>query len=219
MIDLKGQATKFTATVGVDDLAGKAGSVTFQVWVDGKKMADTGRVCGGEKAKVLEVDLTGSKRMIIRVGNADDGNGMDHANLASAKLHLVRGAKAKPEAVGISNDPPPIASGNPAEPAIRGPRVVGATPGKPFLFLVPVTGQKPITLTAKALPPGLTLDGDTGVISGAIQDAGSYSVELTARNPKGTSTRKLKIVGGEGKLAPDAPDGVEFVVRPRTQGR
>ena len=153
MIDLKGQATKFAATVGVDDGAGKAGSVTVQVWVDGRKRADTGRVRGGEKAKVLEVDLTGSKRMIIRVGNAGDGNGMDHANLADAKLYLVRDAKVKPETIGISNDPPPIASGNPAEPAIRGTRVVGATPGKPFLFLVPVTGQKPITVTAKALPP------------------------------------------------------------------
>ncbi len=207
MIDLKGQATKFTATVGVDDGAGKSGSVTFQVWVNGKKITDTGRVCGGEKAKVLEVDLTGSKRMIIRVGNAGDGNGMDHADLADAKFYLVRDAKLKPEAIGIANDPPPIASGNPAEPAIRGPRVVGATPGKPFVFLVPVTGQKPVTITAKALPPGLTLDADTGVISGAIKDAGTYSVELTARNPKGFSTRKLKIVGGEGKLALTPPMG------------
>lgn len=207
LIDLKGRATRFTATAGIDDEAGKAGSATVQVWVDGKKLADTGVMRGGDRAKSLDVDLTGSQRMAIRIGNAGDGNGMDHADLADAKFLLVRDAKSKPEAIGISNDPPPIASGDPAEPAIRGPRVVGATPGKPFLFLVPVTGQRPITISANALPAGLTLDADTGNITGTVKEAGAYSVELTARNPKGVVTRKLKIVAGEGKLALTPPMG------------
>ena len=181
--------------------------MTVQVWVDGKKVADTGRIRGGEAAKKLDVDLTGCKRMIIRVGNAGDGNGMDHADLADAKFLLVRDAKSKPESVGVSNEPPPIASGDPAEPAIHGPRIIGATPGKPFLFLVPVTGQTPISYSAKSLPPGLKLDADTGIIAGSIEGRGTYTVELTARNPKGVMTRKLKIVAGERKLALTPPMG------------
>jgi hypothetical protein len=37
IIDLKGQATRFVAMVGLDDAASAQGSVTVEVWVDNKK--------------------------------------------------------------------------------------------------------------------------------------------------------------------------------------
>src|SRR5262249_1903018 len=36
LVDLKGAVTKFLAMVGVDDEKSGAGSVTFEIWVDGK---------------------------------------------------------------------------------------------------------------------------------------------------------------------------------------
>jgi alpha-galactosidase len=100
-----------------------------------------------------------------------------------------------------------IAHGDPATPLINGPRVVGATRGKPFLFLIPATGDKPLTFSAKNLPDGLNLDAKTGIISGSIAKEGSYQVELVASNKLGEARRNLKIIAGQGKLALTPPLG------------
>lgn len=39
-------------------------------------------------------------------------------------------------------------------PKINLPSVYGASPNKPFLLRIPVTGQRPITYSAKNLPDG-----------------------------------------------------------------
>ena len=63
----------------------------------------------------------------------------------------------------------------PVTPRINGPRVYGARPGHPFFYHLPVTGQRPITITADGLPAGLTLDGSTGNITGAVAQAGEHA--------------------------------------------
>jgi alpha-galactosidase len=92
-------------------------------------------------------------------------------------------------------------------PAIHGPRVVGATPGRPFLFLIPVTGDRPMTYAASNLPPGLTLDPATGILFGSLQSADTTLVKVTATNAKGAQTRVLTIIGGEHRLALTPPMG------------
>ena len=42
-IDLQGAAEQFVSMVGVDDEAARTGTVSFEVWVDGKKAAESGR--------------------------------------------------------------------------------------------------------------------------------------------------------------------------------
>ncbi len=91
---------------------------------------------------------------------------------------------------GILTPPPP------AKPVINGPAVYGVRPGHPFLYLVPVTGERPMAFSASALPLGLTLDPATGIITGTIARAGEYQVRLSARNARGKATRAFKIVAG-----------------------
>lgn len=98
-----------------------------------------------------------------------------------------------------------ITMGTKPEPAIHGPRVVGATPGRPFLFLVPATGEGPLTFATKGLPAALALDSKTGIISGALEKAGTTEVQLAVTNARGTATRALTIVGGDHKLALTPP--------------
>ena len=57
---------------------------------------------------------------------------------------------------------PPIASSRSREPLLNYPRITGATPGKPFMFMIPASGDEPLTFAAKNLPAGLTLDSKTG---------------------------------------------------------
>ncbi len=92
-------------------------------------------------------------------------------------------------------------------PAIHGARVVGATPGRPFVFLIPATGAGRLTYMAKNLPGGLSLDARTGIITGALQNAGTTSVTLIVRGSQGIARRGLSIVGGIHRLALTPPMG------------
>ncbi|WP_165228060.1 putative Ig domain-containing protein [Aquisphaera insulae] len=83
-------------------------------------------------------------------------------------------------------------------PAIRGPKAYGCRPGHPFLHRIPCTGRRPIRFSAEGLPAGLTLDADTGVISGRAPSApGTFAVVLSASSEHGRSTRPLRIVVGD----------------------
>ncbi|MCW3062431.1 MAG: glycosyl hydrolase family 35 [Capsulimonas sp.] len=85
-LDLHGSARRFSAWVGVDDDAQSPGSVTFQVLGDGKVLWESGVMRAGAPAKEAGVDLRGVQRLTLRVEDAGDGNGMDHADWAEAGI-------------------------------------------------------------------------------------------------------------------------------------
>ena len=208
-IDLHGTATRFASVVGVDDeKIGSVGTASFSVFVDGKRKGGTPTMHPGDKPRLISVDLTGAKTLTLRV-DAPNGNiDSDHGDWAGAEITLVDDSSAKPEAVGIPVSLPRlvILPANPA-PAIHGPRIVGASPGKPFLFLIPATGNGPLEYSARGLPSGLTLDGKTGIISGTIRRAGSSDVQVSVKGAMGEAKRTLTIVGGDHKLALTPPMG------------
>ena len=82
-------------------------------------------------------------------------------------------------------------------PRINGPKVFGVRPGSPFLYSIPVTGDRPMTFAAVDLPAGLQLDSATGRITGALRTPGEYLVTLHAKNAAGTAEKPLRIVVGE----------------------
>lgn len=207
-IDLKGGSKRFLAMVGVDDERKSSdGSVTFDVWVDGRKAADTGVMRAGQQPKLISVDLTAARKMTLVVGDADDGITNDHADWAGAIILMSDGGE-KPISVGVPVAPARMAvEPTSPVPAIHGPRIVGGTPGRPFLFLISATGAGPLKFSARGLPTGLTLDSAAGIISGRIAKPGSYDVALTVRGPSGTASRELAIEGGMHKLALTPPMG------------
>jgi alpha-galactosidase len=102
---------------------------------------------------------------------------------------------------------PPIASSRSAMPMLNYPRITGATPGKPFMFTIPASGDEPLTFAAKNLPASLTLDAKSGIITGALKQAGRTPVEITIANAKGKAAGTLTIVGGDDALALTPPLG------------
>lgn len=94
----------------------------------------------------------------------------------------------------------------PEVPRINGARVFGVRPNSPFLYIIPATGQRPMTFGAESLPAGLTVDTQSGRISGALKEAGEYRVTLRARNGRGEATRILRIIVGD-KIALTPPLG------------
>src|SRR6476646_2791616 len=83
------------------------------------------------------------------------------------------------------------------EPHINGAKVLGLRPGHPLLFTIPVSGERPITFSAKGLPDGVKLDAVNGRLSGEIDKKGDYKISLKAKNSKGESNSSLLIKVGE----------------------
>lgn len=230
-IRLGGGAESFSARVGVDDETGERGSIDFEVWVDGKRRWSSGVMRGKMPAKPCSVSLAGAKEMTLSVDDAGDGIDYDHADWADASISMKEGAAA-PVALKteIKVEPPiPIAYGDPKGVMIHGPRVIGCTPGRPFLFRIPVTGIQwtPIgrarsasgwdtrdpnfVLSGGKLPPGLRLR-QPGTIEGVVERAGTYKFKVwVSQRVSGRSalsdTREYTIICGDHKLSLTPPMG------------
>jgi alpha-galactosidase len=207
-INLREAATHFTSTVGVDDEASKNGSVEFIVIADGKEIAKTPILRKGTPPQIISVDVRGVKKLILKVSDGGDGEDNDHADWANAMLTLVTGAKMKPTTDVVPITPPRyLPQVTNQLPQIHGARIIGATPGHAFLFLVPATGKGPFVYGAKNLPKGLTINSATGVISGSLESVGTTQVMLTVRGSKGSTKRNFTIVGGQHQLSLTPPMG------------
>jgi len=91
VVDLAGGATRFLATVGLDDeMKGTVGTIEFTVTGDGRTLWTSGIMRPGDAAKPIDLDLTGLKTLILAVTDAGDGIGSDHADWANARF-LVTG--------------------------------------------------------------------------------------------------------------------------------
>ncbi len=85
-IYLGGKCNTLTATVGVDDEVGAQGSVTFTIIGDGKTLAASTTLHGGDPAQQLSADLAGVQVVELVVGDAGDGNAWDHGDWAAPKI-------------------------------------------------------------------------------------------------------------------------------------
>ncbi len=91
-------------------------------------------------------------------------------------------------------------------PRILGPERIGASAGKPFLYAIPATGERPITFGAEGLPPGLCCDSATGHLAGVAERECETRVLFKAENRHGKAERECSLVIG-GKLALTPPMG------------
>jgi alpha-galactosidase len=200
-VNLDGGAKSFAAGVGVDDEVSNnaAASVEFSVVGDGRVLWNSGVMHAGDKAKTCQVDLTGVKKLLLKVGDAGDGIDHDHADWVDAKFET---ATARSFVVSGEPIPEPVAPYiltpiAPATPRINGANVFGVRPGSPFMFTIPATGERPMKFSADNLPAGLVLDLKTGHITGVLKEKGEYVATLHAQNSLGAAERKLRIVCGD----------------------
>jgi alpha-galactosidase len=217
-VDIGGGATRFMSVIGIEDGAqasGQAnaapppGSVVFGVWTDGKKAFESEVMTRGDAPKLVSIDLTGVKTLVLATVDANDGTAGDNALWAGALILSAAGGQAQPQVKVRPREPaPPIAASRSEAPTLNYPRITGATPGRPFLFRIPASGDGPLTFTAQNLPAGLTLDSTSGIIAGALRRAGRTNVQVRVANGKGQmSNGVITIVGGDHALALTPPLG------------
>ena len=209
LYDVDGGAVAFDADVGIDAEVfpgdGGRARLRFIVRADGRDVADSGVLSGKGESSHLHADLAGAKRVELFVSSAGNGIDFDHADWANAFFTMKDGRRPKPHRLDVKQlgilTPPPAPA-----PRVNGARVFGVRPGRPIIWRIPVTGERPMSLKAEGLPCGATFDAERGIVGGAVAKAGDYRFKVTASNAKGSATRELRLVVGD-KIALTPPMG------------
>ena len=97
-MELEGRCSLFLADVGLDEEVGDHGSVVFEVWGDGKRLAVSGIVRGPQASVPIAADLAGVNRLALVVTPGGDGNAFDHADWGNARLGVRVAVDASPTA-------------------------------------------------------------------------------------------------------------------------
>lgn len=85
----------------------------------------------------------------------------------------------------------------PETPQINGAKVFGVRPESPFLFKISASGLKPIKYSVENLPEGLTVDNNTGIITGVLKETGEYKMIFVAENDKGIDKCEFMVKAGD----------------------
>jgi alpha-galactosidase len=205
VIDFESGAGAFTSDVGIDDenKAGQ-GSVVFRVIADGKTLFDSGVMHGGDAAKSVNVQLTGARRVFLEVDDAGDGIDSDHADWADASF--TYSGKAPAIHMPAVKQPYVLTPKAKPEPRINGAKVFGVRPDHLLLYTIAASGERPMKFSADHLPEGLSLDPQTGHITGRLSERGEHRVMLHAENTRGSAQRELRIIVGD-RIALTPPMG------------
>ena len=209
-LNLKGAATQFLAQVSVND--GSPGSADFRVTVDRKVVFDSLFMRAGDRPQAIDVNLAGATELELTVDGAE-GDNADTAAYAvwlgariAIKQGVDKGAFPQPELP--EQNPMPIALIHDGpEPALHGPVIAGASPGFPFLFRVPASGEAPLAFSAENLPAGLTINPATGLLSGVMTNPVQQRCRIKVRNARGEAARDLTLVCAPHAMALTPPLG------------
>lgn len=190
---LDGKKGRFTANIGVDDSIAKNASVIFYAFTNKGIAFNSGEMRKGDAPQYVDIDLKGVTELCLFIEGASKH--VDHAKWTDAHFTV----KTPPIALKSEPEPRYILTPSPLPaPRINGAKITGASSGKPFLFAIAASGERPMTFDAENLPTGLTLNRDNGIITGSCAQAGNYPVTITATNSRGVCRDMLEIVIGGG---------------------
>ena len=128
-------------------------------------------------------------------------------SLALAGAGVLRAGVVSPNTNLTAREEQIVAAAKPdASPRFNGARILGVYPGSPLIDSLAVSGDRPVSFSAKRLPRGLKLDSRSGIISGSLKTAGEYRFKAIARNSAGVAETEIKIIAG-GTLALAPPMG------------
>lgn len=202
-----GKVKAFDALVGIDDDAqaanryGRPAAVVFKVWADGRIVWRSETIRDNAPPVPVHVDLAGAREIVLETtaGVAWFDFHAMNADWADARFTYAEGAEIEMvsdrrrfEQLSILTPP------EKAEPQFNGADIWGVRPGHPVIFRVPISGRRPMRLTAEGLPPGVTFDATYGVLRGtAPQTAGDYDIRVTAENDAGRAERTIRLAVGD----------------------
>jgi alpha-galactosidase len=190
-IKLDKGSKRFTSFVGIDDSAiEKFGKHNIVVSIVG----DNGQVLWEGKLKIkkpveVDVNLVGVNELYLYADTVVPGSA--YLDWADAKFEVCG---VKPKTQTVCSQPPYILTPKSSDvPKINSVEIFGVRPGHPFLYRIPATGKRPMEFSVQDLPNGLTINTETGIITGTISNPGTYKMQLVATNSVDTARREFTV--------------------------
>ncbi|QLG11989.1 NPCBM/NEW2 domain-containing protein [Deinococcus sp. D7000] len=203
-----GKCSTFISDVGIDDEVGNKGSVVFQVYADGVKLFDSGKMTGADAAKSIKVNIAGRKEVKLVVTDAGDKNTHDHADWGNPTLVDCTVAAKPSDPAPIPPTPVPVVPAPVPAPVVPAPVPIVPAPAPvpvvPAPAPKPATPSGPLVITKGGTYSGEYLSNDPAVAAikiktsepvilenctlrgrGHLIDASWTSANLTVRNCKG----------------------------------
>ncbi|MDR0507951.1 MAG: NPCBM/NEW2 domain-containing protein [Dysgonamonadaceae bacterium] len=198
LLNVEGKAKSVSGWAGADDGNDFICNMEFKVLADGQEIWSSGVMHRGMSAKKFNLSLKGIQKIALIVAEAGDGIMYDHADWLEVKIETA--GNVTPEPVVPQNivkekyilTPKPGLS-----PRINSPKVFGVRPGSPFIYAIAATGERPAKFTASHLPDGLTVDEETGLITGTLKKRGTYNIVTEVENKHGSDSRIVRIEAGD----------------------
>ena len=211
----EGRFMAFAALVGVHFQGGGRGSVVFQVFVDGEKAFDSGKLTDSDPPVEVQVPLAGARELQLVSTDAGDGYGCDMANWVDARLISdPNGMWFGAPSVKLNGKPAPAPSSAVCDFALiaedAGPQV--ASLGRRS-FAACMRGDESVEVEVPAANVGVGVSLEAEV---ALLDGGPAEVSLALGEAR-TSSLTLRQGTALLRIAPDTP-ARELVVRLRTSG-
>lgn len=211
-----GRTRSFDAIVGIDwaaneypkrwDTGKNWGGAIFRVYADGKIVAETDVVKPQDMPRKLHADLFGAHLIVIEATDCGDlaGYRFGHADWAEAFFTVDDGAILRPHSdKGLSRQFGRLTPPESDAPSINGPALFGVRPGHEFVYRLPVSGKRPMTISVGRLPDGVMFDAAVGVLTGRIVEAGTSHMRVVASNAWGYAERDFALkVGSDICLTP-----------------
>ncbi|MBN1851379.1 MAG: NPCBM/NEW2 domain-containing protein [Pirellulales bacterium] len=106
VVDLNGQFQTFQSDIGIQWQGGQnMASVVFRVFVDDRKVFESGVMREGDEPQSLTVTVTGADELILVADDAGDGITCDCANWGDARLVADPAAAQRPAVAGVDIAP------------------------------------------------------------------------------------------------------------------
>lgn len=200
-MELNKQAVSFEANVGLSDKRRDDAAFTFYIIADQKIIWQSKAIQYGQKAEYVKVNLRGVKQLGLLVLDDNNNRSWNQGSWADARFLMKK--DHRPLTIDWEQEQEILTPPPPAEPKINTPLVFGLRPNNPLLFSIAATGERPMTFEAENLPNGISLEPQTGQLSGKVSQKGSYLINLIAKNNKGSDQRTLRLeVGSKLSLTP-----------------
>ena len=199
--------------------------MAFRVYADGKVAAETKSITPRDDAVAIHADLKGADVVVIECVDGGYWLGAPYLKGEWRNLKFAMAEGGVAEEIPVEEFAPQFGILTPPEeraPRFNGPDVFGVSPGKPVLYRVPVTGEKPIKVSLTGLTrfTGLKenpdnpvnpvkeihFDPDKRILSGRINEPGEYRLVFTAENKYGRATKNFTLSVGD-RLAIAPPMG------------